>query len=118
MVAPSVERVILVGHPVDQRVTELGFRNECATGRARQHENVEPACVVADQQGVRRDRAALGAHASATDPRRRAKKAPRPVRAPEQRFRQDMERNAEGKQQHKRRNPNHCDDVGTVTDCG
>ena len=83
MVAPNVERVVLVGHPVDQRVTELGFRNECATGRARQHENVEPAGVVADQQGVRRDRATFGADSGAANPCRRAEKAPRPGRAPE-----------------------------------
>jgi len=99
MIASNVKRIILVGHPVDQRVAELGFRNECAAGRAGEHEDVEPTGMVADQQAVRRNRAALGSDASATDPCRRAQKTPRPVRAPEQRFRKDVKRNACREQQ-------------------
>ena len=118
VIAPNVKCVVLVSHPMDQRVPELRFRNECATGRTGEHENIKPAGMVADQQGVRRARAALGANASTANPCRRAKKASRPVRAPEQSFRQDMERNADGKQQDKCRNPNRGDDVGTVTGCG
>lgn len=118
MIAPNVKCVVLVSHPVDQRVAQLGFRNECATGRTGEHEDVQPAGMVADQQAVRRDRTTFGADLGTANPCRRAKKAPRPIGTPEQRFRQDMERNADGKEQHKRRNSNRCDDVGTVTGCG
>ena len=56
VLAPDVERVVLVGEPVDDRMAELILGHERAAGRAGEDQDVEPADMVGDQQGVRAGR--------------------------------------------------------------
>jgi hypothetical protein len=53
MRALHINGVVLVGEPVDERVSELILRDEGASRRAAEDDDVEPADMVGDEQGVR-----------------------------------------------------------------
>src|SRR5205085_3425030 len=48
-----VNGVILVGEPMNERMTKLMLGHEGTAGRATKDDDVEPAKVVRDEQGVR-----------------------------------------------------------------
>lgn len=97
--APDINGVILVREPVDERVTQLLFRNEGAIDRAAEHEDVEPAHVIGHEQGVAMDSAAVAAHARAGDPGRGGEEASRPVRMTQDELCRDMHRTKDREQQ-------------------
>jgi len=76
-----VNGVVLVREPVDERVAKLVLGDKSAASRAADHDNVEPAEVIGDEQGVRVERRAIRPHARAEDPADSGKEASRPMRA-------------------------------------
>src|SRR4051794_11875417 len=56
---PDVGRAILVGEPVDEAVAEIVLGNERAIGRSAEHQNIEPANVVGNEQSVIADWSAV-----------------------------------------------------------
>jgi len=82
-----------------QRVAELILRDERAVGRGGEHEDVQPARVIGDQQGMRLDLPPSQLNADSDDPGRRRQEPPWPRRTAQQRFRDDMNRRQEQEQQ-------------------
>ena len=101
----DVDRRILVGEPVNQRMSELVLRHEGAAGGAADHQDVEPADVVGDEQRVAADWCSFQSGARADDPCRGCEKAARPARGAEQRFRNDVGWSEDGEQADQPRSP-------------
>lgn len=101
---PNVDRRILVSEPVDEGVAKLVLGNECATSRAADHQDVEPADVVADEQRVVAKRGTVELGAGADDPRCSGQEPRRPGRAAENQLRGEMDRGKDGEQSDQPRN--------------
>ena len=97
--ALDVDRRILIGEPVDQRVTELVLGHERAVGGSAQHQDVEPADVIGNEQAVSLDGRALQLYPGPGDPARGSEERRWPGRAPEHYFGDDVDRRDRQEQQ-------------------
>ena len=111
MRALDVNGAVLVGEPVDERMAELVLGDKGAAGRAAEHENVEPADMVGDDQRMRLKRDSGCPRARAADPGRGPEESWRPWRAAEKRLRDDMNRAEDSKQADQPRNSRGCSPV-------
>ena len=71
MTPADVDRVVLVGEPVDEAGAEIVLGHERRAGRSGDGKDVEPADMVGDEQAVRADRRAFDPNARTHQPRRR-----------------------------------------------
>jgi len=86
-----VERVVLVGEPVDERVAQLVLRNEGRFECAREDQDVEPTRVIGDDERVGPRRGSDDLRSNTKDPGRSSKKAARPWRPSKNYLRKEMD---------------------------
>jgi len=103
MLAPHVERMVLVGEPVDHAMPEIVLRDECRPGRSAKNQYVEPADVIADQQGVRIECIADDNGPGTHDARGDSKEPLRPGRLAEETLGRDMDRADDCEKQQKQK---------------
>src|SRR6476620_10337457 len=85
--ASYIDRVVLVAEPVDEGMSKLVLGDEGAAGRASHDDDVEPAQMLGDEQGMWPQLGAFDSHPRTEDPGNAGKETPRPGRSAKQRFR-------------------------------
>jgi hypothetical protein len=95
--------MVLVGEPVDHAMPEIVLRDECRPSRSAKNQYVEPADVIADQQGVRIECIADDNGPGTHDARRHSKEALRPSRFAEEMLGRDMDRADDCEKQQKQK---------------
>jgi hypothetical protein len=92
-------------------MSKLVLRNERAIGRAAEHEDVEPACVIGEHQRMLAEWSPFDGHPDADDPSGRGKKAARPFGAAEDGLGDDVNRREDRKKSDKPRDAQDCPSV-------
>ena len=95
--------MVLVGEPVDYAMPEIVLRDECRPGRSAKNQYVEPADVIADQQGVRIECIADDKGPSTHNARGDSKEPLRPSRLAEEMLGRDMDRADDCEKQQKQK---------------
>ena len=72
-------------------MTEIVFRDEGCPHRSAENQDVEPADMIADQQGAAVERSSTNRRPCAYDPRGRGQEMPRPAGAAEQQLGDDVD---------------------------
>ena len=107
----DVDRRILVGEPVDERVAKLVLRDKRTVGRTAKDDDVEPTGVIGYHQRMTAEAAAFHGNAQAHDPTSGSEEAPGPPGTAGHQSRQDVDGAEDGEEPDQSRDPQDCPPV-------